>query len=72
MIYINSNKKIYFPLGSEADICEPSGKCICKTNIENERCEHCLPGYYDYPYCKSKHTICRYGAHIIFCNYLIT
>lgn len=40
--------------GTEEEICDKdNGQCICREGFGGPRCDQCLPGYYNYPACKT-------------------
>ena len=49
-------------------ICGKSnGKCLCKHNVDGEKCERCKHGFYDHPKCEKSKSFIDF-----FCNYLTT
>lgn len=39
--------------GTLGEVCDKSsGQCLCKDGYETPRCDHCLPGFWNYPQCE--------------------
>ncbi|XP_029930598.1 laminin subunit alpha-3-like isoform X2 [Myripristis murdjan] len=41
--------------GSVHEVCDASGRCLCRHGVEGERCDRCRPGYHSFPNCQ----VCR-------------
>uniref|UniRef100_A0A3Q3M3K7 Laminin subunit alpha 3 n=1 Tax=Mastacembelus armatus TaxID=205130 RepID=A0A3Q3M3K7_9TELE len=41
--------------GTVYEVCDTSGRCLCREHVEGERCDRCQPGYHSFPDCH----ICR-------------
>ncbi|XP_077580678.1 laminin subunit alpha-3-like [Stigmatopora nigra] len=37
--------------GTQRDVCDASGRCLCRGNVEGQRCDRCRPGFYSFPDC---------------------
>ena len=42
--------------GSFDNTCNDNGKCSCKANIINDKCNTCADGFYNFPTCQGKLT----------------
>ena len=42
-------------IGNPETNCDQNGNCRCKVNVEGEKCNSCIPGYYNFPNCKGKY-----------------
>ena len=40
--------------GSNGITCNDNGRCSCKANIINDKCNVCDAGYFNFPTCKGK------------------
>ncbi|KAM6948734.1 laminin subunit alpha-3-like [Aplochiton taeniatus] len=38
--------------GSTNDVCDASGRCLCRQGVEGVRCDRCWPGYHSFPNCQ--------------------
>ena len=41
--------------GEKTTCTDKDGKCFCKDNVGGDKCDSCLPEYYDFPTCTRKH-----------------
>ncbi|KAM3866222.1 laminin subunit alpha-3-like [Diretmus argenteus] len=39
--------------GSAYEVCDASGRCLCRQSVEGERCDRCAPGYHSFPNCQA-------------------
>ncbi|XP_061878635.1 laminin subunit alpha-3-like isoform X1 [Entelurus aequoreus] len=37
--------------GTEREVCDASGRCLCRHSVEGQRCDRCHPGYHSFPNC---------------------
>uniref|UniRef100_A0A3Q3MFH8 Laminin subunit alpha 3 n=1 Tax=Mastacembelus armatus TaxID=205130 RepID=A0A3Q3MFH8_9TELE len=47
--------------GTVYEVCDTSGRCLCREHVEGERCDRCQPGYHSFPDC---HTCFCDGAGV--------
>uniref|UniRef100_A0A667ZLV8 Laminin subunit alpha 3 n=1 Tax=Myripristis murdjan TaxID=586833 RepID=A0A667ZLV8_9TELE len=40
--------------GSVHEVCDASGRCLCRHGVEGERCDRCRPGYHSFPNCQGE------------------
>ena len=40
--------------GSNSIACDNEGKCYCKSNIDGDKCDKCINGFFGFPNCQSK------------------
>ena len=40
--------------GSFGNTCNDNGKCSCKANVINDKCDKCTAGYWNFPACEGK------------------
>ncbi|XP_035811801.2 laminin subunit alpha-3 isoform X2 [Amphiprion ocellaris] len=38
--------------GTAYGVCDASGRCLCRQDVEGERCDRCRPGYHSFPNCQ--------------------
>ena len=38
--------------GSTGIFCDDNGKCNCKANYKNDKCDTCNTGFYNFPTCE--------------------
>ena len=44
--------------GSNSEVCnQRNGQCSCAVNFGGRDCEHCAPGYYNYPECTREYSL---------------
>uniref|UniRef100_A0A3Q1AX50 Laminin subunit alpha 3 n=1 Tax=Amphiprion ocellaris TaxID=80972 RepID=A0A3Q1AX50_AMPOC len=39
--------------GTAYGVCDASGRCLCRQDVEGERCDRCRPGYHSFPNCQA-------------------
>ena len=45
--------------GAVDSLCEDAtGKCNCRPNVGGNRCDKCKEGFFTFPDCEGKYTIC--------------
>ncbi|GLD51077.1 laminin subunit alpha-3 isoform X4 [Lates japonicus] len=48
--------------GTVYEVCDASGRCLCRQGVEGERCDRCQPRYHSFPNCE----VCRCdGAGVV-------
>lgn len=45
--------------GTVREVCDASGRCLCRQGVDGERCDRCQPGYHNFPNCQGEP-----GSHI--------
>uniref|UniRef100_A0A674EKB8 Laminin subunit alpha 3 n=1 Tax=Salmo trutta TaxID=8032 RepID=A0A674EKB8_SALTR len=53
--------------GSVLELCDGSGRCVCREGVEGQRCDRCRPGHHTFPNCQ----ICQCseeGSYDPMCN----
>ncbi|XP_054482290.1 laminin subunit alpha-3-like [Anoplopoma fimbria] len=38
--------------GTAYGVCDATGRCLCRQDVEGERCDRCRPGYHSFPNCQ--------------------
>ena len=38
--------------GSEDKLCDDAGQCNCKCNVQGEKCDSCVDGFFGFPACQ--------------------
>uniref|UniRef100_A0A674PDZ8 Laminin subunit alpha 3 n=1 Tax=Takifugu rubripes TaxID=31033 RepID=A0A674PDZ8_TAKRU len=38
--------------GTEREVCDTSGRCLCRRGVAGERCDRCQPGHHSFPSCQ--------------------
>ena len=38
--------------GSEDKLCDDAGQCNCKCNVQGEKCDSCMDGFFGFPACQ--------------------
>uniref|UniRef100_A0A674ELB0 Laminin subunit alpha 3 n=1 Tax=Salmo trutta TaxID=8032 RepID=A0A674ELB0_SALTR len=38
--------------GSVLELCDGSGRCVCREGVEGQRCDRCRPGHHTFPNCQ--------------------
>ncbi|KAK6302715.1 hypothetical protein J4Q44_G00270700 [Coregonus suidteri] len=49
--------------GSVLELCDASGRCICRDGVEGERCDRCRPGHHSFPNCQE--CVCDRGGSVL-------
>ncbi|KAM8839447.1 laminin subunit alpha-3-like isoform 1-T1 [Synchiropus picturatus] len=39
--------------GTEYQVCDPSGRCLCRQGVEGQGCDRCRPGHHSFPTCQA-------------------
>ena len=47
--------------GSKSTSCDSNGKCTCKENVIEDKCDTCKAGYFPFPDCDKGKVICIKG-----------
>lgn len=47
--------------GTVREVCDASGRCLCRRGVDGERCDRCRPGHHSFPSCQGE---CD-GGHVI-------
>uniref|UniRef100_A0A4W5KYG2 Laminin subunit alpha 3 n=1 Tax=Hucho hucho TaxID=62062 RepID=A0A4W5KYG2_9TELE len=53
--------------GSVLEMCDASGRCVCRGGVEGERCDRCRPGYHSFPNCQACQCLGE-GSYDSMCN----
>uniref|UniRef100_A0A8C7TGI4 Laminin subunit alpha 3 n=1 Tax=Oncorhynchus mykiss TaxID=8022 RepID=A0A8C7TGI4_ONCMY len=49
--------------GSVLELCDASGRCVCREGVEGRQCDRCRPGHHTFPNCQiSGHCLCHPGV----------
>uniref|UniRef100_A0A8C8K2K3 Laminin subunit alpha 3 n=1 Tax=Oncorhynchus tshawytscha TaxID=74940 RepID=A0A8C8K2K3_ONCTS len=49
--------------GSVLELCDASGRCVCREGVEGRQCDRCRPGHHTFPNCQiSGRCLCRPGV----------
>ncbi|XP_034038308.1 LOW QUALITY PROTEIN: laminin subunit alpha-3-like [Thalassophryne amazonica] len=46
--------------GTMREVCDASGRCLCRQGVHGEQCDRCLPGHHSFPECREP-VVCPLG-----------